>query len=159
MSRYGANGVSRSGCPSQWLPIPGLPRRALISLPEANPPAKCEIRDTMPPDMSNRPELKLPFSHRPAGKWRKRDANKTAIVDLDQDGKSVTEETVRPSRSNCAFLHERGVRPGDKVALLSDENIEKLIVWMGVWRYGAAVCPQRGDEPVHLVEILAGIEP
>ena len=117
----------------------------------------------MPLDMSNQPELKLPFESTRAllAKWRKRDANKTAIVDLDQDGKSITWGQIAAEADRIAqFLNERGVRPGDKVALLSDENIEKLIVWMGIWRYGAAVCPLNVEmNQVHLVEILAGIEP
>ena len=25
--------------------------------------------------------------------------------------------------------------------LLSDENLEKLLIWLGVWRIGAVICP------------------
>ena len=100
---------------------------------------------------------KLPFESTRAllTKWRKRDADKTAIVDLDQDGKSITLGQIAAEADRIAqFLREHGVRPGDKVALLSDENIEKLIVWMGIWRYGAAVCPLNVEmNQVHLVEI------
>ena len=30
---------------------------------------------------------------------------------------------------------------GSRVLLLSDENLEKLLLWFGVWRIGAVVCP------------------
>ncbi|NBP72135.1 MAG: long-chain fatty acid--CoA ligase, partial [Alphaproteobacteria bacterium] len=95
----------------------------------------------MPIDMSNQPELALPFESTRAllSKWRDRDSEKTAIVDLDQDGKSIT---------------------WGELATESGENVEKLIIWMGIWRYGAAVCPLNVEmNEVHLVEILEGIEP
>ena len=58
------------------------------------------------------------------------------------------------------FLADRGIKPGDKVAVLSDEYLEKLIIWMGIWRLGAAICPLNVEmNEVHLVEILEGIEP
>ena len=117
----------------------------------------------MPLDMSNQPELDLPFESIRAilTKWNDRDPGKTAIVDLDQDGKSITWGELAVEADKIAqFLKDRGVQPGDKVALLSDENIEKLIIWMGIWRYGAAVCPLNVEmNEVHLVEILEGIEP
>ena len=117
----------------------------------------------MPIDMSNQPELALPFESTRAllSKWRDRDSEKTAIVDLDQDGKSITwGELATEADRVAAFLKDRGVKPGDKVALLSGENVEKLIIWMGIWRYGAAVCPLNVEmNEVHLVEILEGIEP
>jgi acyl-CoA synthetase (AMP-forming)/AMP-acid ligase II len=117
----------------------------------------------MPPDMSRQPELALPFSSTRSilKSWRARDAGKTAIVDLDQDGKSVTwGELALLADKVAQFLADRGVKPGDKVAVLSDEYIEKLILWMGIWRYGAAVCPLNVEmNEVHLVEILESIEP
>ena len=117
----------------------------------------------MPLDMSKQPELALPFSSTRSilNRWRERDAAKTAIVDLDQDGKSVTWGEVSFLADKVAqFLADRGVKPGDKVAVLSDEYLEKLILWMGIWRYGAAVCPLNVEmNEVHLVEILESIEP
>ena len=41
----------------------------------------------------------------------------------------------------AADLKRRGVGKGDKVVLLSDENLEKLLIWFGIWRIGAVVCP------------------
>ncbi len=117
----------------------------------------------MPLDMSKQPELDLPFESTRAllTKWHAREPGKTAIVDLDQNDKSITWGQLATEADKVAqFLKDRGVQPGDKVALLSDENIEKLIIWMGIWRYGAAVCPLNVEmNEVHLVEILEGIEP
>ncbi|MEE2998141.1 MAG: class I adenylate-forming enzyme family protein [Pseudomonadota bacterium] len=117
----------------------------------------------MPIDMSNQPDLDIPFESTRAllKKWGNRDPSKTAIVDLDQDGKNITWGQLAVEADLVAqFLKDRGVQPGDKVALLSGENLEKLIIWMGIWRYGAAVCPLNVEmNEVHLVEILEGIEP
>lgn len=114
-------------------------------------------------DMSRQPELALAFESTRSvlAKWRDRDADKVAIVDLDQNGKSITWGQLAVEADRVAhYLAENGVKPGDKVALLADEVIEKLILWMGIWRYGAAVCPLNVEmNEVHLVEILEGIKP
>jgi acyl-CoA synthetase (AMP-forming)/AMP-acid ligase II len=113
--------------------------------------------------MSNQPELAIPFesTRRLLSKWRDRDAAKTAIVDLDQDGKIITWGEIAEAADRVAhFLADRGIKPGDKIAVLSDENLEKLIIWMGIWRYGAAICPLNIEmNEIHLVEILEGIAP
>ncbi len=113
--------------------------------------------------MSNQPELALPFESTRAllAKWRERGAGKIALIDLDQDGKSISWGELSIEADKIAkFLSDRGIRPGDKIAVLSDEYIEKLIIWMGIWRYGAAICPLNVEmNEVHLVEILEGIDP
>jgi acyl-CoA synthetase (AMP-forming)/AMP-acid ligase II len=114
-------------------------------------------------DMSRQPELALPFESTRVilRKWADRDPDKTAIVDLDQNDKSISWGRLAAEADRVAqCLKDRGVSPGDKVALLSDEFIEKLIIWMGIWRLGAAVCPLNVEmNEAHLVEILEGIEP
>jgi len=117
----------------------------------------------MPLNMSNQPKLAIPFESTRAllTKWQARDPGKTAIVDLDQNEKSITWGQLANEADKVAqYLSDNGVKPGEKVAVLSDENIEKLIVWMGIWRFGAAICPLNVEmNEVHLVEILEGIEP
>ena len=81
----------------------------------------------MPLKMSNQPELALPFESIRSllSKWDSRDAEKPALVDLDQNGKSITWGQLALEADKIAwFLSDHGVMPGDKVALLSDENIE-----------------------------------
>lgn len=113
-------------------------------------------------DMSNQPELALPFESARAllRKYRDRHPDKTAIVDLDQN-KSITFRQIHDEAERIAhFLKRRGVRKGDKIAVLSDENLEKLVIWMGIWRYGAVVCPLNVEmNATHLSEILANIGP
>ena len=113
--------------------------------------------------MPSQPELSLPFRSVRSllDEWRRRDADKPAIVDLDQEGRSISWGDLAIEADRVArFLADRGVKPGDKVALLSDETIEKLILWVGIWRYGAAVCPLNVEmNEAHLAEILQSIAP
>ena len=43
-----------------------------------------------------------------------------------------------PERAKVANLRRN---PQCSVLVLSDEYIEKLLIWMGVWRIGAVMCP------------------
>ena len=114
-------------------------------------------------DMSQQPDLDLPFenTHVLLTKWAAREAKKQAIVDLDQNGKSITWGQIAIQADRIAkLLLDKGVQPGDKVAVLSDENIEKLIIWMGIWRYGAVICPLNVEmNTTYIVEILDSIKP
>ena len=114
-------------------------------------------------DMSEQPELDLPFenTHVLLNKWAAREAKKLAIIDLDQNGKSITWGQIAIQADRIAqLLFDKGVQPGDKVAVLSDENIEKLIIWMGIWRYGAVICPLNVEmNTTYIVEILDSIKP
>ena len=113
--------------------------------------------------MTRQPELAIPFQSTKdmLKKWRKRDFQKTAIVDLDQEEKRITWGELATEADRIAvLLSEMGVKSGDKVAVLSDENIEKLILWMGIWRYGAVICPLNVEmNEQHLNEILCSINP
>ena len=93
-------------------------------------------------------------------KYNDRHPDKAAIVDLEQD-KSITFSELFDETNRIAhFLKDRGIGKGDKVAVLSDENLEKLIIWMGIWRYGAVVCPLNVEmNQTHLREILDNIGP
>ena len=67
--------------------------------------------------------------------------NKTAIVDLDAETAITFGELDRITTDIAAFLKIHGVAKGDRVLLLSDECLEKLLLWFGIWRIGAVVCP------------------
>jgi acyl-coenzyme A synthetase/AMP-(fatty) acid ligase len=73
--------------------------------------------------------------------YRDRDAGKTAIVDLDANAAITFGDLDRVTTDIAAFLKKSGVRKGSRVLLLSDENLEKLLLWFGIWRIGAVVCP------------------
>ena len=88
-------------------------------------------------------ELAVPF--RPMVEllyaYRQRDPGKLAIVDLDQGSSITFGELDRVVTNIAADLKRRGVGKGDRVVLLSDENLEKLLLWFGIWRIGAVVSP------------------
>jgi acyl-coenzyme A synthetase/AMP-(fatty) acid ligase len=73
--------------------------------------------------------------------YRDRDPGKTAIVDLDSESAITFGELDRVTTDIAAFLKSQGVAKGSRVLLLSDENLEKLLLWFGIWRIGAVVCP------------------
>ncbi len=83
--------------------------------------------------------------YRPIGElfalYRDRDPAKTAIVDLDSGSAITFGELDRITTGIAGLLKSRGVVKGSRVLLLSDENLEKLLLWFGIWRLGAVVCP------------------
>ena len=49
---------------------------------------------------------------------------------------------------------------GDRVLLLSDETLEKLLIWLGAWRMGAVICPLNIElNEASLAELAAMIRP
>jgi acyl-coenzyme A synthetase/AMP-(fatty) acid ligase len=70
-----------------------------------------------------------------------RDPHKTALVDLDQNSSISFGELDRTVRDIAALLKSRGIEKGSRVLLLSDECLEKLLIWFGAWRIGAVICP------------------
>jgi acyl-CoA synthetase (AMP-forming)/AMP-acid ligase II len=74
-------------------------------------------------------------------KYKERDPDKTAIVDLDENASITFGELDQLTTDIAAFLKSNGIGKGSRVLLLSDECLEKLLIWFGVWRIGAVVCP------------------
>ncbi len=115
------------------------------------------------PDLRNQPELALPFqtTRELLAKWNERDRDRVALVDLDQGGRSVTWGDVSAAASRISgLLGDMGIGRGDKVVLLADEVMEKLIVWLGIWHRGAIVCPLNVEmNEAHLARIIATINP
>jgi acyl-coenzyme A synthetase/AMP-(fatty) acid ligase len=74
-------------------------------------------------------------------KYARRDPDKTAIVDLESGTSIGYGALERMAVDIAAWLKRRGVGKGDRVLVLADEYIEKLLIWMGVWRIGAVMCP------------------
>ena len=85
---------------------------------------------------------------------------KTAIVDLD-GGKEIDFAGLHEAVERIALWLERaGVGRGDKVVLLADERIEKLLVFLAAWRIGAIACPFHVEMTVeHLRAIVTYIDP
>ena len=55
----------------------------------------------------------------------------------------------------AAALKRAGVGKGGRVLLLSDENLEKLLIWLAVWRLGAVVAPLNIELNATLIADLA----
>jgi acyl-CoA synthetase (AMP-forming)/AMP-acid ligase II len=74
-------------------------------------------------------------------RYRRRDPDRLAIVDIDQE-RSISFGALDQAITDiAAALKRRGVGKGGRVLLLADESIEKLLLWLGIWRIGAVVAP------------------
>jgi acyl-coenzyme A synthetase/AMP-(fatty) acid ligase len=87
--------------------------------------------------------------------YRERDPDKLAIVDLDQGTSISFGELDRAVADIAAALKTRGVGKGSRVLLLSDENLEKLLIWLAAWRLGAVVAPLNIELNAMLIADLA----
>ena len=74
-------------------------------------------------------------------KYARRDPGKTAIVDLESGTSIDFGRLDRIAIDIAAYLKRRGIEKGSRVLLLSDGNLEMLLIWLGIWRLGAVVCP------------------
>jgi long-chain acyl-CoA synthetase len=73
--------------------------------------------------------------------YRDRNPTKAAIIDLESGSTITFAQLDRVTTDIAAFLKARGATNGSRVLLLSEENLEKLLLWFGIWRLGAVVCP------------------
>ena len=108
------------------------------------------------------PELDIPFQsiRSVLDTYRKRHPDKIALFDLDQDRGISWEQLAEWANRVACNLAARGIGKGDRVAVLSDEGLEKMIVWMGIWRLGAVICPLNVEINVnHINELLRSIGP
>ena len=108
-------------------------------------------------DVFGKHQPKIPY--RPIAdllaQYRRRDPDKVAIVDLDQ-GTSISFAGLDRAVTDIASaLKERGVGKGSRVLLLSDENLEKLLIWLAIWRLGAVVAPLNIELNARLIADLA----
>ena len=92
--------------------------------------------------------------------YKDRHPDKIALFDLDQD-KSISWVQLHDWANRVArYLESRGIKKGDRVGLLSDESLDRMIIWMGIWRLGAVVCPLNVEINVsHISSLLQSIEP
>jgi acyl-coenzyme A synthetase/AMP-(fatty) acid ligase len=68
------------------------------------------------------------------------DPDKPWVVSAD-DGGTVSYGQLRDMAGRFAtFLHDRGLGPNDRVALLANNSIEQLLCYLGVMAAGATIC-------------------
>ena len=93
-------------------------------------------------------------------RYKARDPDKTALYDLDQETSITFGELHAEANRIANFLAERGIGKGDKVCVLSDERLEKIILWMGIWRAGAVICPLNVEMNIaYIAEIVQSLAP
>ena len=93
-------------------------------------------------------------------KYKARDPQKTAIVDLDQSSSVTFGELDQVTTDIAAFFKSRGIQKGSRILLLSDECLEKLLIWFGAWRIGAVVCPLNIEiNEKMMVELTRTVDP
>jgi acyl-CoA synthetase (AMP-forming)/AMP-acid ligase II len=93
-------------------------------------------------------------------RYRERDPDKTAIVDVDTGSAIGFGDLDRITTDIGAYLQDRGIGRGDRVLLLSDECLAKLLIWLGVWRIGAVICPFNTEiNEKQMVELTAALAP
>ena len=93
-------------------------------------------------------------------KYKARDPQKTAIVDLDQNSSISFGELDQVATDIAALLKSRGVTKGSRVLLLSDECLEKLLIWLGSWRIGAVICPLNIEvNEKMMIELTRAVDP
>ena len=67
--------------------------------------------------------------------------------------------TASPSTSR-PISRARASRKGSRVLVLSDECLEKLLIWFGVWRIGAVICPFNLEiNEKQMVSLTAALKP
>lgn len=91
---------------------------------------------------------------------RARFADKVFVHSIDQ-GKSITYAQMHDVAGRIgAHLRQSGIGPGDRVALLANNSIEHLAVYLAVMAYGATICTIHVESnAAYLGEILAGLRP
>jgi len=107
-------------------------------------------------------QLKIPYE--PVAdllaKYARRDPAKTAIVDLDSGGVIDFGTLDRVATDVAAYLRGKGLKKGSRVLVLSDEYLEKLLIWLGVWRIGAVMCPFNLEiNEKQMVNLTAALKP
>ena len=112
--------------------------------------------------MTKLPPLDIPFRTlgESFGEFARQHPRKLAIHSIDQnvtmDFRTLDQEVER----TAARFTARGVGPGSRVAILSGECIEKLILMFAAWRCGATACPFHAEiQASHLKSILGSINP
>src|SRR5690242_2022974 len=107
-------------------------------------------------------QLKIPYE--PVAdllaKYARRDPNKTAIVDLDGGSSIGFGRLEEIAIDIAAYLKSKGIRKGSRVLVLSDECLEKLLIWLAVWRLGAVICPFNLEiNEKQMVSLTAALKP
>ncbi|HEY4737062.1 MAG TPA: class I adenylate-forming enzyme family protein, partial [Xanthobacteraceae bacterium] len=93
-------------------------------------------------------------------RYRTRNPDKAAIVDVEEGSAITFGELDHLTVDIGVYLKSRGLRKGSRVLLLSDESLEKLLIWLGAWRIGAVICPFNTEiTEKQMVGLVAALDP
>jgi acyl-CoA synthetase (AMP-forming)/AMP-acid ligase II len=108
-------------------------------------------------DVFGRHQPKIPYQPIAdlLAQYRQRDPAKPAIVDLDQEISIGFGALERAVTDIASALKRAGAGQGARVLLLSDETLEKLLIWLACWRLGAVVAPLNVELNAMLIADLA----
>ncbi|HVE06483.1 MAG TPA: class I adenylate-forming enzyme family protein [Paraburkholderia sp.] len=73
--------------------------------------------------------------------YRQRAPHKPAIVDVERDAVITFAQLADAVDAVGTQLLQRGVGKGARILLASAEGLDKIVLWLGIWRVGAIVCP------------------
>jgi long-chain acyl-CoA synthetase len=86
---------------------------------------------------------------------------RVAIIDVES-GTSITFGELAAVVDDIAWrLQQRGIGRGARVILAGSDGIEKLLLWLSIWRIGAVVCPLdlTFTKPAVFADLLATLNP
>src|SRR5882672_1278961 len=90
----------------------------------------------------------------------RRQPAKICVESPDQDARITFGELETLTRRLANFLTGAGVKPGDRVSILSENSIEALVVFWGALRAGVIVNPVNVEiRAQHVTHILGAVAP
>ncbi len=110
-------------------------------------------------DVFGRQQPKIPFQPIAdlLARYARREPDKLAIVDLDQNTSISYGALEQAVTDIAAALKQRGIGRGSRVLLLADETLEKLLIWLAVWRLAAVVAVLNVELNARLIADLAAV--
>lgn len=72
---------------------------------------------------------------------RKHAPDKAALIDVEREFSLTFSELAATVDAIGRQLLDHGVVRGSRIALAGGNSVEKLLLWLGIWRVGAVVCP------------------
>lgn len=73
--------------------------------------------------------------------WRSRSPDKYALIDVTQDRRITFYELADFVETAAHQLRAKGVAPADRVVVYMKDSLEKIVLWLALWRLAAVVCP------------------
>lgn len=73
--------------------------------------------------------------------YRTQHPDKIALVDVDYQLQLSYRRLADNVEAIALLLMRMGMTKGSRIALIGGNSIPKIVIWLGIWRIGAVVCP------------------